>query len=326
MAGLSSGLQENTVAKPAKLQTNGDYAGARTTSEDGPSSYLHFAMISMYKTTFEERTYFVYWLPGPRILGVCNGIDEVYELALSEKDQAEFVKVSETILPTIWRETMGRRAFIISSVVLGSHCTISFGTKQTLILKINREINRIRLIMEEMLNCIETLINDNQEKKKLDKARNKTIEYDFPVNTEEPCGMVHTYSVEQEDGPIADVYLQLSFTFVCKMFSAVLIDNDLHRNETNEYQLKPSVVTKPVDYLGEMQLVKPHWCGWQFCPSRVLDLLTSLENDISGSVARSRCMEPLMTSNAEQGARAEQNRADHSTVSTNKSLYFPFFY
>lgn len=127
-------------------------------------------MISMYKTTFEERTYFVYWLPGPRILGVCNGIDEVYELALSEKDQAEFVKVSETILPTIWRETMGRRAFIISSIVLGSHCTISFGTKQTLILKINREVNRVRLIMEEMLNCIETLINDNQEKKKLDKA------------------------------------------------------------------------------------------------------------------------------------------------------------
>ncbi|KAJ1370987.1 hypothetical protein KIN20_032844 [Parelaphostrongylus tenuis] len=120
-----------------------------------PASIASSAMISMYKTTFEERTYFVYWLPLPKIIGVCSGVDEVYELMLSEKDRAKFVKVSETILPTIWREAMGDKAFVISSIVSGSHCVISFGTKQTLTLKANREVNRIRLIMEEMLNCIE---------------------------------------------------------------------------------------------------------------------------------------------------------------------------
>lgn len=122
-----------------------------------------FAMISMYKTTFEERTYFVYWLPLPKILGVCSGVDEVYELILSEKERAEFVKVSETILPTIWREAMGDKAFVISFIVSGSHCVISFGTKQTLTLRANHEANRIRFIMEEMLSCIELLTKDNQK-------------------------------------------------------------------------------------------------------------------------------------------------------------------
>ncbi|KHJ81111.1 hypothetical protein OESDEN_19203 [Oesophagostomum dentatum] len=94
-------------------------------------------MISMYKTSFDGRTYFVYWLPDPKVFGVCNGVNEIYELAISEKDRADFVNVSETILPTIWRENMCNKAFILSDVSSNSHCTIRFGTKKYLELAVN---------------------------------------------------------------------------------------------------------------------------------------------------------------------------------------------
>ncbi|KIH50103.1 hypothetical protein ANCDUO_19821 [Ancylostoma duodenale] len=120
-------------------------------------------MISMYKTSYDGRTYFVYWLPEPKVMGVCNGASEIYELAVSEKDRAEFVNVTETILPTIWREIMCNKAFILSSISESS-CTVTFGTKKSLTLPVNsgmieliQDPLRLAFIMEEMLKCIEVI-------------------------------------------------------------------------------------------------------------------------------------------------------------------------
>ncbi|VDN31758.1 unnamed protein product [Cylicostephanus goldi] len=94
----------------------------------------------MYKTSYEDRTYFLYWLPDPKIIGVWDGVNEMYELAISEKERADFVNVSETILPTIWRENMSNKAFTISAVSK-SQCTVMFGTKNTIKLKANKGIS-----------------------------------------------------------------------------------------------------------------------------------------------------------------------------------------
>ncbi|XGW07158.1 hypothetical protein V3C99_017009 [Haemonchus contortus] len=122
-------------------------------------------MISMYKTSFEDRTYFLYWLPDPKIIGVCNGVNEIYELAVSEKQRAEFVNVSETILPSIWRESMAKKLFSISSISSKSQCIVSFTTKRTFALKVNKDLHRLAYIMEEMLKCIEKLSADNSQQK-----------------------------------------------------------------------------------------------------------------------------------------------------------------
>ncbi|ETN68334.1 MBOAT family protein [Necator americanus] len=138
-------------------------------------------MISMYKTLYDGRTYFVYWLPDPKVLGVCNGVNEVYESAVSEKDRAEFVNVSESILPTIWRENMFNKAFIVSSISSDSHCTITFGTKRSLTLAINNDPLRLSFIMEEMLKCIESLTDDQNKKQK---KRTPTV---VPVKRRKPA-------------------------------------------------------------------------------------------------------------------------------------------
>ncbi|PIO76914.1 hypothetical protein TELCIR_01003 [Teladorsagia circumcincta] len=135
-------------------------------------------MISMYKTSFEDRTYFLYWLPDPKVIGVCDGVNEIYELAVSEKQRAEFVNVSETILPSIWRESMDKKLFTISSISPKSRCIISFTTKRTFTLKVNQDLSRLAFIMEEMLKSIETLIVDKNKQKQ---PRVKKSVSDVPV-------------------------------------------------------------------------------------------------------------------------------------------------
>lgn len=121
-------------------------------------------MISMYKTFFEDRLYFVYWLPELKVLGVCNGSSEVYELIVSEKERADFVNASETILPSIWKESMDKKLFTISSLSRDSNCVISFGTRRNFTLRANHDLGRLAFIMEEMLKCIEKLIVDSSQK------------------------------------------------------------------------------------------------------------------------------------------------------------------
>ncbi|EYB95578.1 hypothetical protein Y032_0158g3247 [Ancylostoma ceylanicum] len=127
-----------------------------TATARSASKVRALAMISMYKTSYDGRTYFVYWLPDPKVIGVCNGASEVYELTVSEKDRAEFVNVSETILPTIWREIMCNKAFNLSSIS-ESNCIVTFGTKKSLTLPVNSDPLRLAFIMEEMLKCIEVM-------------------------------------------------------------------------------------------------------------------------------------------------------------------------
>ncbi|KAK6048470.1 hypothetical protein COOONC_14025, partial [Cooperia oncophora] len=95
-------------------------------------------------------------------LGVCNGINEVYELAVSEKERAEFVNVSETILPSIWRESMDKKLFTISSIS-SSRCVISFTTKRTIALKANKV--GWHSLWKRCLKCIESLVMDKNKQK-----------------------------------------------------------------------------------------------------------------------------------------------------------------